>query len=200
MTPNPASQGNANTQTVDAAVAQAVRASCDAFKLSIQQCRNTTELICRGQYGLRQIPRDVSDFLCRFLCLTSELSTSCFDLIAACSSSDPSTQSTQPPVQGTASGLPAPVIQLSGRKLAEVTLSPLTPTSSAVVPTVVGLLSPDTSLPAINTVRFSAAPDRSRLVVHIRIADSQPAGSYTGSVIDSDTHQAIGTLTVRILQ
>ncbi len=196
MTPKATPQESANAQTVDAAVAHAVKMSCDAVKASIQQCRTTAELVCSGQYGLARIPRDLTDFICRFVCLTGTLSTSCFDLLAACVCAPADGGSTQ---QGGASGIPAPTIQVVSRKTPEVTLSTLTPASPVVVPVVVGLFSADPTLPAIRNVRFSAAPDRSRLVLHIRIDDNQPAGTYIGFVIDSDTNQPLGTLTVRVL-
>jgi hypothetical protein len=200
MTPQAVSQGSASTQTVDAVMARAVRTSCDAIKSSIEQCRTTAQLVCTGQYGVARIPRDVTDFVCRFVRLTGELSTNCFDLLAACMGTPAATGSAQPQPaeQSGATGMSEPMIQLVSRKMADPTLSPLTPTSSAAVPTVAGLRSHDPTLPVIHTVRFAAAPDRSRLVLHIRISDDQPAGIYSGTVIDSDTQQAIGTLTVRI--
>ncbi len=181
MTPKPASQGSVNTQTVDAVVAQVVQTSCDAVKLTIHQCRSTAELVCR------------------LVCLTGELGTSCLNQLAACVSAPAPTESTKPPAQGAASGMPVPIIQVASQKLAEVTLSPLTPASPVVVPAVAGLHSVDPALRAITNVSFSAAPGGTRLVLRVRIDDDQQAGSYSGSVIDSETYQPIGTLTVRIL-
>jgi hypothetical protein len=194
------SQGNANKQTVDAAVVQAVHASCDAIKASVQQYRTTLDLVCTGQYGVARIPRDLADFTCRLVCLTGELGTNWLDLLAACVSGSAPAGSAQPPpaAQDGAAGTPGTIIRLASRKIAQVTLSPLTPTSPVVVPVVIGLHSVDPTLPAINTLRFSAAPGRSQLVLNIRISDNQPAGIYSGLVIDSDTNQPIGTLTIRI--
>src|ERR1700760_2166948 len=72
MMPNAATPESTNTHAVEAVVARAVRSSCDAIKLSLHQYQNTTELICAGQYALKNIPQDVATLVSRFVCLSGE--------------------------------------------------------------------------------------------------------------------------------
>jgi hypothetical protein len=90
-----------------------------------------------------------------------------------------------------------PVIQrISSRKPIEVMLSPLA--AGAALPGIAGLHALDPNMPSIRQVGFSPRPDGA-LELRIDVPDDQPEGVYTGAVIDPDSLQALGTLTVRVV-
>jgi hypothetical protein len=55
----------------------------------------------------------------------------------------------------------------------------------------------DADKPALTDVAFERAAD-GVLSLHVRVAETQPPGTYVGAVIDSETSQARGTLSVTV--
>jgi hypothetical protein len=47
-------------------------------------------------------------------------------------------------------------------------------------------------------VVFEKQPDRQRTIVSINVSDDQPAGLYTGTLMDSRDGSAVGTVSLRI--
>ena len=65
-------------------------------------------------------------------------------------------------------------------------------------PTVIELRTLDPQIDAIRDIRFDERNDDWSPILRIRVADSQPAGTYSGVVIDSSTNEPIGTLCLRV--
>jgi hypothetical protein len=89
--------------------------------------------------------------------------------------------------------------RVSSRKPVEVTLSPLPALARSAAPAVAGLHALSPASPPIDRVALTRRPDGG-LELAITIADDQPADTYWGALVDVDSRQPIGTLTVRILE
>jgi hypothetical protein len=89
--------------------------------------------------------------------------------------------------------------RVRSRKPVEVTLSSLPPLNPAGPPGVAGLLSLNPASPALRQVAFEVGADGS-LEIRIEVPEDQPADVYSGAVVDVESRQSIGTLTVRVLE
>jgi hypothetical protein len=67
------------------------------------------------------------------------------------------------------------------------------------LPTVHALHASSPTLPPLTGVRFQLDAATGAPVLHIDIADAQPAGNYMGVVVDSATDEPCGTISVRVL-
>ena len=67
------------------------------------------------------------------------------------------------------------------------------------MPRVHALHAGDPALPPLTGVRFGTDEDGGAAVLQLDIADTQPAATYTGVVVDAATNQPRGTLSVRLL-
>ena len=65
-------------------------------------------------------------------------------------------------------------------------------------PTVVELRSLDPQAAPISDIRFDERNDDWSPILRIRVPADQPAGTYSGVVIDSSTNEPIGTLCLRV--
>ena len=91
----------------------------------------------------------------------------------------------------------AVVQRVSSRQPIEVSLSTLALSSAATPPRIAGLHSLDAGQTPINRVEFRPRPEGG-LELRIDVADGQAAGVYAGTVVDAETQQPIGTLSVRV--
>jgi hypothetical protein len=99
-------------------------------------------------------------------------------------------------------GRPAPMSiaqRVRSRRPVEVTVSTLPPMNPAAPPGVAGLLSLNPASPALRQVAFEVGADGG-LQIRIEVPDDQPVDVYSGAVVDMESRQPIGTLTVRVLE
>jgi len=66
-------------------------------------------------------------------------------------------------------------------------------------PRVHALHAADPSLPPLTGLSFDVDPSRPEPMLRVEVPDIQPAGTYTGVVVDSASNEARGTVTVRLL-
>ena len=71
--------------------------------------------------------------------------------------------------------------------------------AGSFVPRVHALHAGDAALAPLTGVRFGTDEDGSAAVLQLDIADTQPAATYSGVVVDAATNQPRGTLSVRLL-
>ncbi len=71
--------------------------------------------------------------------------------------------------------------------------------AGSFVPRVHALHAGDPALAPLTGVRFGTDEDGGAAVLQLDIADTQPAATYTGVVVDAGTNQPRGTLSVRLL-
>jgi hypothetical protein len=89
-----------------------------------------------------------------------------------------------------------PQIVVTGSGVKSVTLD-LRPPSPRFVPRVHQLLAGDPTH-GLSDVKFKLAADKAHLVLTINVPAGQPAGTYTGAIVDSSTNQSGGTVSVTV--
>jgi hypothetical protein len=89
-----------------------------------------------------------------------------------------------------------PQIVVTGSGVKNVTLD-LRPPSPRFVPLVHELLAGDPKQ-GLRNVKFQLAPDKTHLVLAINVPRGQPAGTYTGAIVDSSTNEPGGTVSVTV--
>ncbi|WP_075008870.1 hypothetical protein [Stigmatella aurantiaca] len=75
----------------------------------------------------------------------------------------------------------------------------LRPQSASLPLRVLDLRSPEPDKPRLTGIAIEGFPAEDRVLLRIHIQDSQPAGNYSGVIIDERTSLPRGTLAVRIL-
>jgi hypothetical protein len=75
----------------------------------------------------------------------------------------------------------------------------LSSTFSGFAPLVLPLCAADRSVAPIENARF-VVKDGSRLVLAVKIPDSHPLGTYTAAIIDAQTQEPGGFVTIKILE
>jgi hypothetical protein len=89
-----------------------------------------------------------------------------------------------------------PQIAVTGSGVKNVTLD-LRPPSPRFVPLVRGLMAGDPRH-GLTAVRFQLTADRTHLVLTVNVPRGQPAGTYTGVIVDSSTNAPGGMVSVTV--
>jgi hypothetical protein len=89
------------------------------------------------------------------------------------------------------------VVEVVSRQRARIDLR-LDPEARAAHLRVHALHAPGPDAPPLTAIGFHAEPAHGTLVLDVRIPDRQPPGLYSGVVVDAETNDPGGTLTVRI--
>jgi len=87
-------------------------------------------------------------------------------------------------------------IEVKSSRRAQVTAD-IWPTAGRFVPLVLPLHSDDGDVPPLTNIHL-VTDERTRPVLVVEIPDKQPAGVYSGVVVDADTRQPGGVVTVRV--
>lgn len=195
-------------KTVEQVVAEAVRRGYDVVGENIRQGRHAAERMSAGSYKAAEVPGELRRFTNRLLQLGMDLGTTSFQLIGAVLR-DPQMRAAFEGLDQEAAARPAEHVQPASppivytvrcSRTVEHSLN-LHPLSGPAHPTVAGLHSIGPGRHSIphGRVTFHRNPDGS-LLVNINVPDEIPAGTYNGAVVDRDTHEAIGTLRLRIAE
>jgi hypothetical protein len=97
-----------------------------------------------------------------------------------------------------ANGSTAFGFELTSSRRTQVKLE-VRPHAATFIPVVHALHASNPGLPPLTGVRFQFDPATSAPVLHIDVADGQPAGTYMGVIVDSASDEPCGTLSVRVL-
>ena len=89
-------------------------------------------------------------------------------------------------------------VEIASARPTEVMLN-VEPSPQPYTPFVHALHAPDRRVPPLTSIAFQKSPKSNMPVLLLKIPSKQPSGLYTGVVVDSDTNQPRGTLTVRVL-
>jgi hypothetical protein len=90
-------------------------------------------------------------------------------------------------------------IELLSTQPIEVSLD-LPPNSDGRRLHVLGLHAVDSDKPALTDIAFSPDMSDGRRKLRVFVSASQPAGSYSGVIVDRETGEVCGTLTVRVIK
>ncbi|PPQ26603.1 hypothetical protein [Rhodopila globiformis] len=88
--------------------------------------------------------------------------------------------------------------ELAANRRTQVRLD-IRPQGATFMPLVHSLHAATPSAPPLTAVRFHLDPATASPVLHLDVPDGQPAGVYSGVVVDSATNEPCGTLSVRIM-
>jgi hypothetical protein len=89
-------------------------------------------------------------------------------------------------------------IELASSRKTHVALD-IRPTLGKAVPLVHALHAVNPAYPPLTGAHFTLDPEAMAPVLHLAIADAQPAATYSGVIVDGGTNEPCGTLSVRIL-
>jgi len=89
-------------------------------------------------------------------------------------------------------------VEIASPRPTEVMLN-VEPSPQPYIPLVHALHAPDRTVPPLTSIAFQKSPQSNMPVLLLKIPPKQPPGLYTGVVVDRDTNQPRGTLTVRVL-
>jgi hypothetical protein len=93
---------------------------------------------------------------------------------------------------------PAPtIIEVASTRMARVTVD-LTPHANAAKLTTTGLHGIEPNHPPLTDISFTCDVGSTSHIVRIRVPDTQPTGVYNGVIVDTDSGQPRGTITLRL--
>jgi hypothetical protein len=173
-------------------IGDAVSRGYKVIEDQILQGRDAAERFRAGTYNSADAEADVKKLVNRVMDLVKELGTAGFELAAAAIRDPRDPHSTPSPSQS-----PDVAIETHSARPIQVTCK-LSPPSARFVPSVPALYSNDPKVPPLKGIRFEARDNRPVLLVDI--PDDQPLGTYAGAIVDMNTNQAGGFVSVSILR
>ena len=182
-------EGSGTARPPEDVISQAVLLGYQVIEKQILQGRSAAERIRAGVYSSGDAEQDINSLIGRVVSLAKEMGVAWFDLL---STTMPMRDPKRYPV---GSGYNITVKSRSQRSV-QVDCK-LTPPSPRFVPCIRGLHAADAKLPALTDVRFMLGSEGGLAVV-IDLPDGQPAGTYTGAIVDMETNLPGGTLSVLI--
>jgi hypothetical protein len=156
------------------------------FSDQIHQSRRAASEVLDGSYNVAAFDQDMKMCLDRMLRLPREVRAISLDFFDGI---------TGAPVS--CSGSPEVVVEVVSARRTEATVQ-LSPTSSGFVPLALPLFTADRAAAPITNARF-VVKDGTRLVLTVRIPDSQPLGTYTAAIVDAQTQEPGGLITIKVL-
>jgi hypothetical protein len=103
-----------------------------------------------------------------------------------------------PILRNAAAAGPAPVIiEIASTRMTRVTVD-LVPQAGAAHLAIGGLQALEPDKPSLKEIAFAIEPGSQRAIVRIRVPDGQPAGVYSGVIVDRESGEPRGTVTLRI--
>lgn len=204
--PAEASGGEDAAAPEDAAAVAAVKVAYAVVEENIAEGRRAAARLRAAAPPVAGPAPDARAVANRLLHMTKDLGATWVDLILAlvrepdirASLDRMSAQATGRPAASASPAAGVAVVQrISSRSPIEVSLSALVLSSAAKPPRVAGLHSLDAGSTPIDQVEFRLRPEGG-LELRIDVADGQAAGAYSGTVVEAETHQPIGTLSVRV--
>ena len=193
-------------------IAHTVRLGYEVIGENIRQGRLAADRFSAGDYGVRDVPRDLLALSSRMLQLSRDISTTAFDICGAILrdptlraavqryAAPPNPAPASAPAGGPWPGQGAAGVPLTyafkGTRRAVGMPGWLRGTGQPSLLSTAGLWSPDPALPPLRQVALSA--DAFAIIATVTIPDDQPAGTYSGVVSDALTHQPLGAMTVQV--
>jgi hypothetical protein len=183
-------------RSANAIIGDAVSRGYKVIEDQILQGRDAAERFRAGTYNSADAEADVKKLVNRVMDLVKELGTAGFELAAA-AIRDPRAPPHDPHAKPSPSQGPDVAIETHSARPVQVTCK-LSPPSARFVPSVPALYSNDPNVPPLKSLRFELRDDRPILLVDI--PDDQPLGTYAGAIVDMNTNQAGGFVSVSILR
>jgi hypothetical protein len=204
------------SESVQQAISNMVQLSSTVIEEQIRAGQTAAARLRIGMANSQQLNTDVSTMVESLVATTKDVGATWLELLSivvrSIGTKSQGSQSTTTRTQtGTSNGattvsnvtpadpaIPAepPQIVVTGSGVKYVTLD-LRPPSARFVPLVRELLAGD-SKDGLRNVKFQLTADRTHLVLTINVPRGQPAGTYTGAIVDSSTNEPGGTVSVTV--
>ena len=171
----------------------------------IAEGRRTAEGLSAGPYTTRIADDNLQGLLARLLRFQAEILPLWIDTVATLITVQPSqnghisTQGGRPRSNGTKDSLRPVAIEVSSRRPALVSLD-LGPDCETQPLVALSVNSIDARKPAITGVSLVPDDIRGQLKLVVRIPDDQPSGTYTGVIVDRNSGDTRGSLSIRIAE
>ncbi len=208
-----AEKNGANDHAWDDVVTHAVKLGYQIIEDQISQGKRVAEQVSDRSYTSNSIGGDVSEFVRRLLQFYTDIGATCFDFIDALTRSTEFTDNVrgwvdegltnssgkEPDLATEAASYQNVPIEVVSEQPARVSLD-LAGIARNCRLGVHGLYALDPSNPPLRDIEFNYGVAEHQPTLRIRIPQGQPADTYTGAIIDADTNQPRGTLSVVIRQ
>ncbi|HEY7901501.1 MAG TPA: hypothetical protein VIC25_09970 [Caulobacteraceae bacterium] len=208
---------------VSEAVARVIRLGYQVLAQNLEEGRAAAEQFRTGDYSLRNMPGDINQMAQRFTGLGRELTATAFDIVdrllqdpgtAAALQRWAATQTTsrtsavaQAPSATAKPSNPPPSkapdrvtvnCRFTGGGTAQLKAALLPKPLSATLLACTPLAASDSKVPAITGVTFEAGSDNSGVTAVIPLSKDQPAGLYSGAILDAGSGLALGSVTIQV--
>ena len=194
----------ANRAAARGPLADGVELAYTVIEKYIAEGRQTAEGLSTGPYTTRIANDNLQGLLERMLRFQAEILPLWIDTLAALVTVQPSqnghvaTRGAKPHSNGTKdSRIDHVPIEVASRRPVQVSVD-LSPNCVARPLAVLSVNSVDSRKPALADVSFVPDDFRGRLKLLVRVPDNQPAGTYVGVIVDRDSGDMCGTLSIRI--
>jgi hypothetical protein len=182
-------------QTLDSVVTEAVGLGYDVIDTYIRQGRFAAEQ-ARAGIDASGVTADVAGLAQRAVTLSIDLAKSWLDLVTAISVQCKASHVTPlTPVEPTTAPLDYEII-CSRPTQVEFQFHP---GAERIVPAIPSLQARDSTIPPLMGAFFTLSRDGKRPALNIPVPEGQPAGTYSGLIVDATTNRPGGTVVVRIL-
>jgi hypothetical protein len=209
-------------ESVSAAISDMVQLSSEVIEEQIRAGQTAAERLRDGLANSKELSTDVTMLVENLVATTRDVAATWLDLLSIVvrsigtqkpapgggtprptpgtktevgSSGGAKTVSSVTPADPAISAIP-PLIVVKGVRVKDVKLD-LKPHSPHFVPIVHQLLAKDPEH-RLTGVKFEASPDESRLIVTVTVPRDQPAGIYSGTIVDSSSNEPGGTIGVTV--
>jgi hypothetical protein len=185
-------------QILDSVVTEAVGLGYDVIDTYIRQGHFAAEQ-ARAGIDASGITTEVADLAQRAVTLSLDLADSWLDLVTALSQHCRKPQPAPSPLTPPAGPVRAPVdYEIVCSRPVQVEFQ-FHPGGERIVPAIPYLQAGDRSIPPLTGAFFTVSQDGKRPALNIPVPDGQPAGTYSGVIVDATTNLPGGTLIVRLL-
>jgi hypothetical protein len=204
-------------RTLDGTIADAVKLGYQIIEEQIEQGKKVASQLSASSYSANSLGGDTADFLGRLLRFYSDIGSTCFEFIETLSRSVPGVSAARSRPGNTMQQSSAsfdgmarperPAKNADGAADVAMEIASAVPVRVAlnVAQTAMhrrlgvhGLFALNSSIPPLQDVEFRREGFADAPTLVVRIPDGQPAGTYTGAVIDFENNEALGTVTVHI--
>lgn len=215
-------QKDSVSESVRQAISNVVQTSTEVIEDQIRAGQVAAERLRDGLANSKELNHDVNMLVENLVATTKDVGATWLDLLSIVvrsigtqkpkpgnggprpmpgpttevgTSGSATTISSVTPADPTMSAVP-PQIIVKGARVKNVALD-LRPPSPRFVPIIHQLMASDPNH-SLASVRFEARPDEHRLVLTVTVPRDQPAGTYTGVIVDSTSNEPGGTISVTV--
>ena len=200
----PAAAEKVNRAPAAGPLAEGVELAYSVIDKYIAEGRQTAEGLSTGPYTTRMANDNLQDLLERVLRFQAEILPLWIDTLATSVTVQPSqnghqaAQRSRQRSNGTKESTVGQIpIEVASRRPVQVLLE-LSPNCESQSLVTLGVNSVDSKKPALTDVSFLPDDATGRLKLLVRIPNDQPSGTYTGVIVDSNSGDIRGTLSIRI--